>query len=316
MQPSLGVVFDRSYPAAMICDYARRAEADGLAHLWVIEDCSYTAGVSLAALAAASTTQLQIGLGILPAVARNPAITAMELATLANAAPQRIVAGIGHGVQDWMAQIGARPRSPLTTLQETISVIKQLLAGDQVTFDGEAVHMDQVQLNDPPTVAPLVVAGVEQTKSMGIAGAVADGLVLTEGVGPRFVSWALQAAARTAADFHVTTYSMLVVEANRKDAYRAIAPFVAELIAAQRAPMKILPFFDEMSTRIAQTGSDALIDMPADYWAEIGPIGTLDDAAAFVAAVGEAGVRQVAFFPGPTPELGWHAIDTASALLA
>ena len=56
--------------------------------------------------ALAVTERLAVGIGILPAVARNPAITAMELATLAGLAPGRVVAGIGHGVQEWMAQVG------------------------------------------------------------------------------------------------------------------------------------------------------------------------------------------------------------------
>lgn len=315
MQPTLGVVFDRAYPAAMITDYARRAEAGGLSHLWVIEDCFFTAGISLAAFALASTERLHVGLGILPAVARNPAITAMEIATLANAAPGRVIAGIGHGVQDWMAQMGARPRSALTTLRETLTVVKALLDGAEVSLDGQAITMDAVRLDAPPAVTPLVVAGVEQTKSMAIAGRFADGLVLTEGAGPTFVRWALEAASRDADDFHVTTYSMLVTDPDRKEAYRSIAPFVAELVAANRAPLRMLPFFDEMQKRIAAGGAEALVTMPRDYWLEIGPIGTVEDAADFVAALGAIGVRQVAFYPGADPDDGWRAVQTAASLV-
>ena len=73
--------FDRNYPAAAVGEFAQRLEAGGVDQLWIIEDCFYTAGISLAATALARTERLQVGLGILPAVARNPAITAMELAT-------------------------------------------------------------------------------------------------------------------------------------------------------------------------------------------------------------------------------------------
>ena len=97
-----------------------RAEAGGLDDLWVIEDCFYTAGISLAAAALTATEHLTVGIGILPAVARNPAITAMELATLAGLAPGRVIAGLGHGVQSWMAQMGVRPPSPLVALEEAL----------------------------------------------------------------------------------------------------------------------------------------------------------------------------------------------------
>ncbi len=53
----------------------------------MIEDCFYTAGISLAATALARSESLTVGIGILPAVARNPAVTAMEIATLAQLHP-------------------------------------------------------------------------------------------------------------------------------------------------------------------------------------------------------------------------------------
>ena len=109
----IGMCFDRTFPAPFVVEVAEQLEADGVDQLWIIEDCFYTAGITLAAAALARTERLTVGLGILPAVARNPAITAMEIATLANLAPGRLIAGIGHGVQSWMAQMGARPESPL-----------------------------------------------------------------------------------------------------------------------------------------------------------------------------------------------------------
>ncbi len=105
---NIGMCFDRSLPAPFVVEVAESLEAATVDQLWVIEDCFYTAGISLAATALARTEQLTVGIGILPAVARNPAVTAMELATLANLAPGRLLAGIGHGVQEWMGQMGAR----------------------------------------------------------------------------------------------------------------------------------------------------------------------------------------------------------------
>ena len=49
----------------------------------------------------------------------------MDLATLANLAPGRLLAGIGHGVQDWMEQMGARTSSPVTTLDEVITELDE-----------------------------------------------------------------------------------------------------------------------------------------------------------------------------------------------
>jgi len=309
----LGMVFDRSFPAGAVADYARRCEGAGLDQLWIIEDCFYTGGVSLAATALAVTDGLKVGIGILPAVARNPAITAMEIATIANLAPGRFVPGIGHGVQEWMGQMGARTPSPLTTLDETITVVKRLLRGDEVTFDGREVRLDHVRLDQPPAIVPPVIAGVQQARSLALAGRVADGVILVEGAGPTYVDWALEQAGRPA-EFRVVTFTMLAVADDRREAYGYVADFVAGLVHDRRPAFTVLPFFDDMYARVERGGAEALIDMPADHWREIGAIGTIDDALAHVAALDAAGVDSVNVFPGDDLETAWGQLENVSAL--
>jgi len=310
----VGMCFDRTFPAAAVTDYARRLEAAGVEQMWLIEDCFFTAGVSLASAALAVTDRLSIGIGIMPAVARNPAITAMEIATLCNIAPGRFNPGIGHGVQEWMGQMGVRPPSPLTTLEETITVVKRLLAGDDVTFHGQHVHLDGVRLEQPPAVVPAVLAGVQKQRSMAVAGRVADGVILVEGAGPTHVGWSLEQASRRADEFDVVTFTMLSVDDDRRQAYGRVAEFVAGLITDRRPAFTILPFYDEMSRRVEKGGADALLDMPADYWIEIGAIGTMDDALRHVAALDAVGVRSITIFPGPELEVALGQIDQVAAL--
>lgn len=309
----IGMCFDRSFPAGAMPDYARRLEAAGVDQLWVIEDCFFTAGVSLAATALAATEQLHVGIGIMPAVARTAAITAMEIATLANLAPGRLTAGIGHGVQEWMAQMGVRPRSPLTALDETITNVKLLLAGEEITFDGDYVHLDRVRLDQPPSIVPPVVAGVQQERSMELAGRVADGVILVEGVGPTYVDWALERAGRPHG-FEVVTFTLLAVADDRREAYGFVAPFVAGLVRERRPAFTVLPFFDEMLERVERGGADALLDMPADHWREIGAVGTLDDALAHVAALEGAGVGSINVFPGPELEIAWEQLPLVAEI--
>lgn len=309
----IGMCFDRTFPAGEVATYARSLEAAGVEQLWIIEDCFFTAGVSLAATALAVTEQLTVGIGIMPAVARNPAITAMEIATLANIAPGRFVPGIGHGVQSWMQQMGARTPSPLTTLDETITVVRRLLAGEEVTFDGRQVHLDAVRLDQPPAVVPPIVAGVQQEKSLALAGRVADGVILVEGVGPTYVNWALDRAGRPEG-FQVVTFSLMAVSDDRREAYGWVADFVAGLVRERRTALTVLPFFDEITAKVERDGDAALLDMPADYWREIGAVGTMDDALAHVEALEAAGVGSINIFPGPELETARVQLPQVAAL--
>jgi 5,10-methylenetetrahydromethanopterin reductase len=305
--------FPRTYPAGLVTDVARRLEVGGADQLWIIEDCFYTAGMSLAATSLAVTDRLRVGLGIVPAVARNAAITAMEFATLCGLAPGRFIPGIGHGVQSWMAQMGARPSSPLTTLEEVLIAVRRLLAGEKVTMHGQHVHLDDVQLDQPPADPPGILAGVRGPKSMAVAGRSAGGVVLAEPASPTYVQWAVDQAGRPD-EFHVAVFSVLCVTEQRADAFRIMAPWLASILERPHVGLTVLPFFDDLAARFAERGVDGLATMPADWWAELGPIGSLDDAAAHLDALNAAGVHSIGLFPSPEVEIGMSQIDDVLAL--
>ena len=294
--------FDRSLPASLVVEVAEGLEAAGVEQLWVIEDCFYTAGISLAATALARTQSLTVGIGILPAVARNPAITAMEIATLAQLAPGRVLAGIGHGVQEWMAQMGARTPSPLTTLDEAITIVRRLLGGETVTFDGSVFSMRDVALAAPPDDPPPVLAGVRGPKSLALAGRVADGVVLAEGAGPTYVRQSIEHAG-SPDPFRVSVFTALAIGHDGREMRRAMAPFVAGLLDGVNPAPNAHPHIDDIRERHETRGVDGIADMPADWWIELGAIGTFDDAVRHAEALADAGACDVAFFPGPTVEL-------------
>jgi alkanesulfonate monooxygenase SsuD/methylene tetrahydromethanopterin reductase-like flavin-dependent oxidoreductase (luciferase family) len=307
--------FDRELPASFVVEVAERLESDGVDQLWVIEDCFYTAGISLAATALARTESLVVGLGILPAVARNPAVTAMELATLANLAPGRLLAGIGHGVQEWMEQMGERSASPLTTLEEVFTVVGRLLRGENVSFDGREVTLSDVTLDAPPTKVPPLLAGVRGPKSLALAGRVADGLVLAEGAGPTYVAQSI-ALAGAPDPFRVSVFTALCVQDDPKLARRIMSPFICGMLADPGPAPLAHPHIEEIQERFAERGEDGVAEMPAEWWIEFGAIGSFDDALAHVEALAEAGAHDVALFAGPKVDYVREDLDHVANLAA
>ena len=71
----------------------------------------------------------------------------MEIATLSRMFPGRFVPGIGHGVQEWMGQVGARVASPITLLREYTTAVRDLLHGRTVDVSGHYVHLGNVALD-------------------------------------------------------------------------------------------------------------------------------------------------------------------------
>jgi len=224
-----------------------------------------------------------------------------------------VLPGIGHGVQSWMGQMGARTPSPLTTLEEVITAVTRLLAGERVTFHGREVHLDDVALDQPPEDPPPILAGCEGPKSIALAGRVAGGVVLAGPAGPAYARLALDQAGHPDG-FHVVVFSTMCISRDRDTAHRIVAPLLDELLAQPSPGLRALPFFDELVARHADQGVDGLVTMPAEWWAEIGPIGTLDDALAHIGALEEAGVSSIGLFPAPDVEIARSQVDDVLAL--
>ena len=181
----LGAVALPSLPPERLRAVAVAADDAGLAELWLWEDCFWAGGVAAAGAALASTRRLHVGVGVLPVPLRAAPLLAMELAALERMAPGRLVPAVGHGVQDWMGQVGVRVASPLTLLREYTAALRALLAGEEVsTPDHRYVRLDRVRLAWPPAPAPPLHIGTEGPRSLVLSGELADGTVLTGGTTP------------------------------------------------------------------------------------------------------------------------------------
>jgi 5,10-methylenetetrahydromethanopterin reductase len=187
---AFGVMFPCAFAPEELRGFAVSAEAAGFDELWIVEDCFFAGGLTTVASALAWTDHITVGLGIVAAVMRNPAVVAMEAANLERLFPGRLHLGIGHGVADWMRQIGAAPASWLGALEETTTTVRSLLHGNSVTFEGSEVQLRDVKLVHPPAEAPPVSLGVRKAKSVALAGRVADGVILSEHTSPSMVATA------------------------------------------------------------------------------------------------------------------------------
>jgi alkanesulfonate monooxygenase SsuD/methylene tetrahydromethanopterin reductase-like flavin-dependent oxidoreductase (luciferase family) len=184
MPPTIGVVCPPWFPPEDLVGTAQAAEAAGIAQLWLWEDCFSESGIAAASAALASTSRLQVRVGLMPVPLRNVALTAMEVATMARMFPGRFQHVVGHGVLDWMGQVGARVESPLTLLREYVDALDRLLAGDEVTVEGRYVRLDQVRLAYPPAAPFATWAAGDGEKTLSLIGEIASGVLIDSGTSP------------------------------------------------------------------------------------------------------------------------------------
>ncbi|MDF5752581.1 LLM class flavin-dependent oxidoreductase [Spongiactinospora sp. TRM90649] len=181
---ALGAVFRPQLPPERLRDVASAADDAGLDELWLWEDCFLEGGIATTAAALAWTRRLRVGIGILPVPLRNVALTSMEAAALDRMFPGRVTVAVGHGLQSWMEQVGARVESPLTLLREYLAATRALLRGERVSVDGRYVKLDDVALDWPPSAPPAVFSGGIGPRTLRLTGEAADGTIVVAGIPP------------------------------------------------------------------------------------------------------------------------------------
>ncbi len=220
---TLGLIFLPQLAPERLREVTRAADTAGLDELWLWEDCFFESGIASAAAALAWTERVRVGIGLLPVPLRNVALTAMEMATLQRLFPGRARIGVGHGVQSWMGQVGARAGSPLTLLREQLAALRALLDGHEVTTKGRYVTLDRVKLDWPPLSSPELLVGATAPLSLRLSGEFADGTILTGGTTPEGVRRAREvveesrAASGRTGQHHIVVYLLAATGANARE---------------------------------------------------------------------------------------------------
>lgn len=156
---------------------ARAAEGAGYDSVWAGEVAGPEV-FSLLGVLAASTTRIRLGTGIAGVYPRSAALAAMGFATLASAAPGRVLAGLGASspmiVEDWH---GRDFGSPLATVEGYVAALRAAWAGERVHVARPRTEGFRASLL-PPQVPPVVLAAMNPGM-LRLAGRIADGVFLT-----------------------------------------------------------------------------------------------------------------------------------------
>lgn len=157
---------------------AREAEDRGYDTAWMGETVAGDAFTPLALLAA-HTTRLRVATGVVPVQTRTPVLLGLTTATLGRLAPDRVALGIGLSspvvVEQWN---GVRFHRSLDQLREAVQIIRPLLAGERVTFEGRFYKVRNFRLVGPPPRGVKIYLAALGPKALELAGEIADGVLL------------------------------------------------------------------------------------------------------------------------------------------
>ena len=179
--------------------FARYAEERGFEAVWQAESrLVREATVPMAAFAAV-TDRINVGSGVVNNWTRNVGLLAATFATLDELAPGRILLGIGAWWEPLASKVGIGRRKPLTAMREVVEVTRRLLAMERVSFHGEFVEVDDIEIDivhgdRSPKPVPVYI-GATGMRMMELAGEIADGVLLNYLVSPEYDRAAMEALA-------------------------------------------------------------------------------------------------------------------------
>ncbi|MFT6366044.1 MAG: 5,10-methylenetetrahydromethanopterin reductase [Halioglobus sp.] len=160
------------------------AEQLGFGGIWVADSHSVMRDAyAVLNVLATRTTSLQLATGVTLTGTRHPAVIANSWATMDELSNGRAICGIGIG-ESAVYNLGMKPEL-LAVFEEKVKVIRTLLRGEKIHYEGTEIHMPWSNCD-----VPIVVAS-SGPKSLQMAGRIADGVLFQVGAQPGLVDYAL-----------------------------------------------------------------------------------------------------------------------------
>jgi 5,10-methylenetetrahydromethanopterin reductase len=230
-------------------DIVQYAEKKGFSAVWQADSRLVRDAIVPMAAFGAVTDTIKIGSGVMDVWTRNPARLASTFSTLDDLAPGRVICGLGAWWDPLAAKVGIKRDKPLRVMREVVNAVRGLLNNEEVTFNGEYVHLDGVELDyvyqeRRPKNIPIYI-GATGMQMMELTGEIADGAVLNYLVSPKYNIEALAAlergaakSGRTLADIDRPQLIVCSVDRDRKKALDGARMLVTQYLGQQPHIMK------------------------------------------------------------------------------
>ena len=306
---TFGVVLQGAYEPSEFREMAIETEHLGFDHLWLTDSSLHARNCyAYLTLAAGATRALTLGTAVTNPITRHPAITAAAAATVDEISGGRFILGIGAGDRPLLA-LGSRPCT-LATLRSAIGAIRDLWSGDRVSIQDDGFRMDDAHLRFGARADIPVYISASGPKTLELAGAIADGVIMLVGLFPEALAWALEHVDRGAASAdrarpHVAVFAYGAID---EDEDRALAS--ARSIAAwfpQTAPgiCRLAGLQDSLVEEVRasyaggefQEAAASAMLLPPDFVRKVALAGGPDQARERIGDVLDAGADSIHVFP-------------------
>ena len=192
------------------------AETGGAASIWIGNHLFQRDPITLAAIALAQTKRIRVALMAISPLTIHPVQAAMAAVTLDEFFPGRVTLCLGLGTPADLRSIGIRAERPLRIMREALELARTLLAGETVEIDGEFFRARGRRLATGARPVPLVLA-VSGPRMLELAGAAADGVLMSAGTSVEFLKRSIEHVHRGAKGRPVRTHAVVYAAVDEEE---------------------------------------------------------------------------------------------------
>ena len=218
----------RDPPAAFDAKFAA-GEAGGAAQIWLANHLFQRDPVALASRVLGASTHMRVALMAMSPFTMHPVQAAMAAATLDEYYPGRVTLCYGVGAPVDLDSVGIAAQKPLRPMREALQISRALLAGETVTSEGRTFRVHGRGLATGKRRVPIVLAA-SGPQMLELAGAAADGVLISASSSVEFVRWCMDHVRRGAAGRKVRASGLV---------YASVSPDSAEAGARVRRMLAI-----------------------------------------------------------------------------
>ena len=240
-----GVEFVPYLKLDVLVKLARLVERSGFEQIWVCDHYHNRHIYPVLAQLALETRRVRLGPGVTNPYLVHPTVTAAAIATLNEISRGRMLLGISAGDPFFLATVGVKQRKPVTAVREATHIIRELLAGNRVSFTGEFFSCRGAGLRFKTADKIPIYIGGRRRHMLELAGSVADGALINTSYPDdiqeciEYINRGLRASGRRPEAFDFVAYLVVSVGRNArkvKNAARGVVAFVTS--SAPRASLE------------------------------------------------------------------------------
>ncbi len=308
--------FVEAVPPSLAVEYGRRVEQAGFRAAWFPE-ITFGDSFGPATATATGTSSLLLGTGVVGIWSRSPVTMALQAVSLNELSGGRLVLGLGVQARNYVSGWHGRTyERPIRAMREYVTILRRILAGEAITYEGEvfSVRDFQLQVPLPERPARLYVAAIGP-QMVRLAGELADGVLgycwtaayVREVVLPALRDGA-ERAGRSLDELDVACGYPTVVAEDGSGLEQARGQVLMFATAASSSPFyersfEAAGFGDvvrEVRERVAALDAEgALAAIPDEAADAVTVSGTADDVRRRVEELQAAGVTTVGLNPSP-----------------